>query len=156
MKQIVVASAAVAALAGGLAVAGPKDITTMQLKDLKWQPLDPKDTEMKGPKMSVVTGDIKKGPVELILWVPPGFKPGPHTHTSDDFAVIIQGTVHNFKSPGTDQGPGLTAGGWWHQPGGEAHDNWCEESSKDGCVLALYLPKGFDFKPWVEKAAPKK
>ena len=141
-------------LAGGIVLAGPaQEIQTTQFKDLKWAPLDPKDTAMKGPKMSVVFGDVKKGPVELILWVPAGFKPGPHTHTSDDYAVILEGTVHNFKAPGTDEGPGLTAGGTWMQPAGQPHDNDCEISSKDGCKIIIYMPKGFDFKPWTE---PKK
>ena len=153
MKTVWLAVGA-AALVGGIAVAGPaKEIVTTQNKDLKWTPLDPKDKAMKGPKMSVVFGDAKKGPVGFILWVPPGFKPGPHTHTSDDYATVIQGTVHNFKSPGTDEGPGLTPGGTWFQPGGEPHDNDCEASSKDGCELFVYMSKGFDFKPWTE---PKK
>ena len=143
-----------ALLAGGIALAGPaKEIVTTQNKDLKWTPIDPKDTAMKGPKMAVVFGDVKKGPVGFILWLPPGAKPGPHTHTSDDYATVIQGTMHNFKAPGTDEGPGLTPGGTWFQPGGEPHDNECEASSKDGCQIFVYMAKGFDFKPWTE---PKK
>jgi hypothetical protein len=155
MKKLVLAAAGVAAIAGGIAFGGPPASLT-QNKDLKWTPLDPKDTAMKGPKMAVVFGDAKKGPVGFILNIPAGFKPGPHTHSSDDYATIIQGTVHNFKAPGTDTGPGLTAGGTWFQPAGEPHDNECEASSKDGCQIFVYMPKGFDFKPWTDPAAKKK
>ena len=140
-------------------VAGPKDITTTQSKDLKWAPLDPKDTAGKGPQMAIIYGDIKKkGPMEFILKMPAGFKPGPHTHSSDDYAVVLQGTVHNFKSPGTDEGPGLTMGGTWFQPANQPHDNECEGvSSKDAdCQILVYVPNGFDFKPWTDPAAAKK
>jgi uncharacterized protein DUF4437 len=156
MKKLVWAAGA-ALVVGGIAMAAPapKEIVTTQNKDLKWAPLDPKDTAMKGPKMSIVFGDAKKGPVGFILWVPPGFKAGPHTHTSDDYATIISGTVHNFKAPGTDTGPALTAGSTWMQPGGQPHDNYCEESSKDGCQIFVYMAKGFDFKPWTDPKAPK-
>lgn len=140
------------------AFAGPKEITITQNKDLKWSPLDPKDTAGKGPQIAVIFGDMKKkAPIEFILKVPAGFKAGPHTHTSDDYAVALQGTVHNFKAPGTDEGPGVTVGGTWFQPGGQPHDNECEASSKDGCQILVYMPNGFDFKPWADKAAaPKK
>lgn len=143
---------ALVGVASTAAIAGPKDNSWTSLKDAKWAPLDPKDTAGKGPKMTVVFGDVKKGPVGIILNVPPGFKPGLHTHTSDDYAVIVQGTVHNFK-PGKDEGPGLTAGGSWFQPAGAAHDNHCEESSKDGCLIFVYMEKGFDFKPATDPAA---
>jgi hypothetical protein len=144
--------------AGGVTLAGPgKDIITTQNKDLKWAPLDPKDTEGKGPKIAVVFGDMKKkAPIGFILNVPAGFKAGPHTHTSDDYATIIQGTVHNFKLPGTDEGPGITPGGTWFQPGGMPHDNECEPSSKDGCQIFVYMPNGFDFKPVAADKAPAK
>lgn len=138
-----------------LASAAPKENTWTSIKDAKWSPLDPNDKEGKGPQMSPVFGDMKKGPFGFLLKVPPGFKAGPHTHTSDDYAVVIQGTVHNFKAPGTDTGPGLTAGGSWFQPGGAAHDNECEASSKDGCIIFVYVAKGFDFKPWTDPKAKK-
>jgi hypothetical protein len=155
--RIVKALLAGALLVGatGVAVADKsKEGTTTQLKDAKWFPLDEKLGD-KGPMVAIVFGDMKaKGkPIGFLLKTPPGALPGPHTHTSDDYAVVIQGTMHNFKAPGDDKGPGLTVGGHWYQPGGQAHDNWCEPSSKDGCITFIYMEKGFDFKPWTE---PKK
>lgn len=134
------------AAATSAAMANPTASVSVPAKDTKWTPLDPKDTAGKGPATSVVFGDMKKGPVGFFLKVPTGFRSGPHTHTSDDYAVIVQGTVHNFK-PGKDEGPAVTSGGSWFQPGGQVHDNHCEESSKDGCILFVYMDKGFDFKP---------
>ena len=148
---------ALVAATASFASAGPKDNTWTQLKDAKWQPVDPADKTGKGPQISLVFGNLQKGPAGFLFKVPAGFKPGAHTHTSDDYAVVIQGTLHNFKAPGKDTGPGLTVGGSWFQPGGQPHDNECEASSKDGCILFIYVEKGFDFKPWPDpKAAPAK
>jgi hypothetical protein len=157
MNKLVLAALVLGATFGGSAFGGPaKDIVVTQNKDLKWAPLDPKDTAMKGPKFAVVFGDMKKkGPIGFILNVPPGFKPGPHTHSSDDYATIIQGTVHNFKAPGADTGPGVMPGGTWFQPANQVHDNECEASSKDGCQIFVYMPDGFDFKPAATAGAAK-
>jgi hypothetical protein len=146
------------AAASATAFAGPKkEIAITQMKDLKWFPADEKAGD-KGPMISVVFGDIKaKGkPIGFLLKVPAGGTPGPHTHTSDDYAVILQGTIHNFKAPGDDKGPGVTMGGTWFQPGGEPHDNLCEPTSKDGCISFVYMEKGFDFKPYTAKKDPPK
>jgi hypothetical protein len=138
------------------AMANPTASVSTPAKDVKWQPLDPKDTAGKGPQVSVVFGDMtKKEPIGFFLKVPAGFKPGPHTHTSDDYAVIVQGSIHNFK-PGKDEGPGVTVGGTWFQKGGEVHDNDCEKSSKDGCIIYVVMPNGFDFVPAADPAAKKK
>jgi hypothetical protein len=142
---------ALIAAATTVASAGPKDNTWTQVKDAKWAPLDPSDKAGKGPQFTVVFGDMtKKEPIGVILKLPPGFKPGPHTHSSDDYAVVIQGTAHNFKSSAKDTkdtGPGLTPGGTWFQPKDAPHDNECDKASKDGCLVFVYMPNGFDFKP---------
>jgi hypothetical protein len=150
---------ALIAAATTVASAGPKDNTWTQVKDAKWAPLDPSDKSGKGPMVTVVFGDMAKGPVGVILKVPPGFRPGPHQHSSDDYAVVISGTVHNFKSSAKDTkdtGPGLTPGGTWFQPANADHDNECEKTSKDGCMLFVYMEKGFDFKPAGKPATPAK
>jgi quercetin dioxygenase-like cupin family protein len=114
-------------------------------EDVKFSPVDPNDKEGKGPQISVVFGDIKKkGPAGFLLKLPAGYKPGPHTHSSDDYAVVVKGVVHNFPAGG-DTGEGVAAGGTWYQPANQPHDNWCEEGSD--CVLFVYVPKGFDVKP---------
>jgi hypothetical protein len=149
IKTVLVASLAAASLAT-IAFAGPKDITYNTPKDAKWTPISPAGD--KGPQVSFVMGDMKtKGPVAFYLKMPAGFKPGPHTHTSDYCAVVIAGKMHDWKTPGTDEGPAQSEGGGWCQPGGQPHDNHCEESSKDGCIAFITVPKGFDFTPVVDK-----
>jgi len=153
MKKLLAAT--LVAAAATAAYAGPKDITINQMKDLKWTPISPAGD--KGPQVSFVSGDDKtKGFVAFYLKLPAGFKPGPHTHTSDYCSVVVQGTMHDWKTPGTDEGPAIGPGGSWCQPGGQPHDNDCEASSKDGCIGFVTMPKGFDFKPVVEKKAPGK
>ena len=134
--------------AGSYAGSAKKDGTTTLEKDQKWIPLDAKAGD-KGPQVSVVFGDLKvKGPIGFFLKVPAGFKPGPHTHSSDDYAVIVKGSMHNFavgdKTP-PDEGPGLTAGGSWFQPAKQVHDNHCDAGSE--CVIYVYMSGGFDLTP---------
>jgi anti-sigma factor ChrR (cupin superfamily) len=139
-----------------------KEIVVTPSADVKYMPLDPNDKEGKGPQISVVFGDMKKKgtPLGFFLKVPPGFKPGPHTHTSDDYAVVVQGAMHNFAAGG-DEGKAADVGGTWFQPGKVPHDNHC--ASTTPCVIFVYVPKGFDFLPVkaagaekAEKKAPEK
>jgi hypothetical protein len=104
---VVLAVGAAMGFAGGVyAAAAKKEMMVTVPADVKWAPLDPKDTEGKGPQMSVLFGDPKKkgAPLGVLMRFPAGFTPGPHTHTSDDYAVVIKGTLHNFT--GDNQGPG--------------------------------------------------
>ena len=89
-------------------------------------------------------GDLtKKGPVGFLFKVPAGFRPGPHTHSSDDYVVVVSGKLHNFS--GANEGAAVGAGGHWFQPGNVVHDNHCEDGEE--CVIYIYMPNGFDFKP---------
>jgi quercetin dioxygenase-like cupin family protein len=158
MKSIkwVVSLAVVAALAfaGGVFAAGKMEKKAgwaTPSADVKWSPIDPKDTEMKGPKMTVLFGDpAKKGaPIGILLHFPAGAIPGPHTHSSDDYAVVVKGVQHNWE--GDNEGPGLGPGSIWYQPGKQVHNNHCEAGSE--CEVFVYMPNGFDFQP---APAPKK
>ncbi len=147
LRWILMASLLSAAMGVGAGVfaAKAREIVLTPPEDVKFMPLDPSDKEGKGPQISVVFGDMKKkGPIGFILKAPPGFKPGPHTHSSDDYAVIIKGALHNFAANG-DEGTAIGPGGTWHQPGKMPHDNHC--SSAEPCLAFVYMPNGFDFKP---------
>src|SRR5688572_5694700 len=118
MKWAMLVVAGVAAgFAGGVyAAAAKKQMALTPAADVKWAPLDPKDTEGKGPKMTVVFGDPKKkGPLGILLNLPADSKPGPHIHSSDYYAVVVKGVEHNWEN-GTDTGPALPAGSHWFQP----------------------------------------
>ncbi|HYQ44417.1 MAG TPA: DUF4437 domain-containing protein [Polyangiaceae bacterium] len=111
--------------------------------DVKYVPLDPKDTEGRGPQISVVFGDMKKkAPLGFLFKVPPGFRPGPHTHTSDYHGIVLEGAVHDFAAGGVEGNP-IGPGGHWFQPGNLPHDNHC--ASTTPCVMFIYTPRGFDF-----------
>ena len=120
--------------------------------DLKWTPLVPELGD-KGPQLSVVFGDLKKGPVGLLLKQPAGARPGPHTHTSDYWAVVVTGQLQDFEPGMGASAKKLPTGSWWMQPGKAAHDNHCFEGSE--CILFAYFPKGFDFAPVQVKKASR-
>ena len=150
MKRVIVLviGAALCFAGGVFAAAAKKEMALTPAADVKWAPLDPKQPE--GAQMSVVFGDMaKKGPLGVLLKFPPGATPGPHTHTSDYWGVVIKGTEHNFA--GDNKGPGLGPGSHWFQPGKGVHNNECEPGSE--CVVFLYLNGKFDFAPAPEAKA---
>jgi hypothetical protein len=145
---IVTSAIAVAFAAGAWAGKDKPQIAVTPAGDIKWSPLDPKAGD-KGPQMTVVFGDPKKGPVGVLVKFPPGAKPGPHTHSSDYWAVVVSGNEHDF-SPGAEEGKAIGPGGFWFQPAKMAHDNHCEDGAE--CVVFIYMPHAFDMKPVTGKA----
>lgn len=136
---------------GALAKGAAKEIVLTPASEVKWTPMDPTAGD-KGPQMSVVFGDLKKkGPVGVMMHFPAGAVPGPHTHTSDYWAVVVKGVEHDFAPGQQASAKDLPVGSWWMQPGNVPHDNAC---SKDGdCDIFVYMPNGFDMKPIKEAAA---
>jgi hypothetical protein len=131
-----------------------KEIAVTPAADVKFMPIDPNDKEGKGPQISLVFGDLKKkGPVGVLLKTMPGFRPGPHSHTSDDYVIGITGLTHNYL-PGGDEGKPLGPGGFWFQPGKMDHDNHCEDKGGP-CMSFVYMPNGWDFIPAKAAAEPK-
>lgn len=122
----------------------PKMKVTYQ-GDVKYSPIDPNAGD-KGPQRAVAYGDLNKAEtIGFFLKIPPGFKPGPHTHSSDDYAVGISGSMHNFAAGSPNMGPSIGTGGMWYQPANVPHDNSCEGSAP--CIFFLHLPGGADFIP---------
>jgi quercetin dioxygenase-like cupin family protein len=143
--------------AGGAFAAKNKEIVVTPDSEVKFQGFDPTDKEGKGPQISVLFGDLgKKGPIGYLLKVPAGDISPAHTHTSDDFAVVIKGAMSNY-APGT-QDKALAPGGTWFQPSGVAHINHCHAGAP--CEVFVYMANGFDFAPAnaeaTKPAAPKK
>jgi hypothetical protein len=120
--------------------------------EIAWTPLVP-ELGAKGPQISVVFGELKKGPVGLLIKQPAGARPGPHTHTSDYWAVVVTGQLQDFEPGMAASAKKLPSGSWWMQPGKAAHDNHCVPGSE--CVLFAYFPKGFDFAPVMQKKASR-
>jgi hypothetical protein len=114
--------------------------------DAKWLPLVPELGD-KGPQIQVVFGNLKKkkAPIGLLLKIPAGFSPGPHTHSSDYTGVVIYGELLDAAPGELGTAEKLTAGRRWSEPANHPHDNKCTD--KGECLELVYFPKGFDFKP---------
>jgi quercetin dioxygenase-like cupin family protein len=91
-------------------------------------------------EVSDAYGKIGTGAHGTLLKWPTGFKSVLHTHTADYYAVVIQGTVLNYR-PGGKKTP-LTPGSYWFQRGGEPHVTECV--TKGGCMAFMYQPVKFD------------
>jgi len=136
--------------AGGVLAAKNKEIVVTPDADLKFQPLDPSDKDGKGVQMSVVFGDVKKkAPIGYLLRVPAGMTSPAHMHSSDDYAVVVKGSMTNHAPGGEVKqlGPGSS----WFQPGHVPHVNDCAAGTP--CEIFVYMAKGFDYMPAPE--APK-
>jgi hypothetical protein len=134
------------------AAAAPK-MTVTAYADLKWQPLDPKNPG--GLQVSVINGDIFKGPTSFYLKLPAGMKAnGSHAHTNGYYGIVIAGApAHGLSEK--DLGKGLAIGSTWFQPGKEQHYDAC--TGDTDCVILLNYPNGgFDYIPGPAPAAPAK
>jgi hypothetical protein len=112
-------------------------------KDLKWAPLDPKAP--KGPQIAVAWGDPQSGPHGFFFKAPAGFTSPAHTHTSDYHAVVLKGTMMNYK-PDDKSPKEMGNGSYWFQPGGVDHITACK-AGKDECMAYIYVLGKFDFAP---------
>jgi len=134
------------------------DIVVVPPADVKYHPLDPNDKDGKGPQIALMFGAFDRpAPVGFLFKVPPGFRPGPHTHSADYYSVVVQGTVHDFAAGDRDEGKGMGPGGHWFQVGKAPHDNHC--ASTTPCIIFIYSPSGYDYlplKPATAEAGPRK
>jgi hypothetical protein len=98
----------------------------------------------KGPKMSVVFGDLatKGQPIGVLVEVPAGTVSPPHIHSSDYWSVVFAGEESDFDGDASNAKP-LPAGSWWYQPGKDPHANKC--FGPDDCVFFVYYANGMDF-----------
>jgi len=132
------------ALASGVAAAAPSDYTITPAGTGKFAPIDP--SQPKGAQAAIISGDPKTGPVSFLLKLPKGKAPI-HWHTSNYWAVIVEGKAKHWL-PGKEaeakaNGPGTA----WYQPGGsdkEAHGDSCET---DSCTIFIVMDKKLDLTP---------
>ncbi|MDP2339964.1 MAG: DUF4437 domain-containing protein [Deltaproteobacteria bacterium] len=144
--------AAPAAPAPAAAAAAAPKMAVTPAAELKWAPLDPKSPM--GLQVSMVEGDMAKGPVTFFLKLPAGSKSGLHAHTNDYFSVVISGAPAHGVSD-KDPGKPLAVGSMWFQPAKDMHHDSCTGDKE--CVLLLHYPKGgFDFIPGPAAAVPAK
>jgi len=113
-----------------------------RLKDLKWQPLDPKNP--KGPTFAPLWGDSQSEPNGFLLKLKAGSEPFWHTHKNDYHGVVLAGTINNIES-GTEPPKDLPVGSYWMQPAGNKHTTNCKAGAD--CVVYLHFEGAFDVVP---------
>jgi len=123
------------------AKAGATQSTFMTSDAIPWKPVDPSKPD--GVQMFVVWGNPKEGASGVLIKFPAGTDAGWHWHTAAYYGVVIQG-----KATHTVQGAAPQTGGpgsVWSQPGGQVHDDKCEEDGD--CIEFAYFDGKLDFKP---------
>jgi hypothetical protein len=144
MRITSVLAASAVTLAAGVALAGPADFTITPAGTAKFAPIDPK--QPKGAEVAIISGDPKTGPVSFLLKLPKGKVPV-HWHTSNYWAVVVEGQSKHWL-PGKEadakaNGPGTA----WYQAGGsdkQAHGDSCET---DSCTIFIVMDKKLDLTP---------
>jgi quercetin dioxygenase-like cupin family protein len=121
----------------------PGKYSLVDRKGLKFNPMDPKQPT--GPKMAIVSGDPKTGPVAFIIELPPGANAGLHSHTSEYHALVIDGSPAHWLPHEKNEGEPLAPGTYWFQPGGYDHGDRCTGTAP--CHAFVMMPGALDFKP---------
>jgi quercetin dioxygenase-like cupin family protein len=104
-------------------------------------PLKPGDTTSPQIEIYDLYGKFGGGRHGTMMRFPVGFDTVLHTHTGDYYAVLIQGTMRNFR-PGGQPVTMSEPGSFWYQTGGQPHITQC--ISKTPCVAFLVQSVGFD------------
>jgi quercetin dioxygenase-like cupin family protein len=152
LKVLTVAGLTSASFVAGIAVArGPaKAPELMNLSEAKWTPLM---KEGPLPAMAPIQGDLTKGAGMGYLKLPAGFESPPHSHSSDYWAVLVQGKMTHWAADGgseKDAKP-LAVGDLTHMPAKTVHVSKCYAGAE--CIMVVMLKEKFDFIP---APAPKK
>ncbi len=97
-----------------------------------------------GPaQMAVLWENKNGGEYAMLLKLPPGWTPGPHSHSADYHGVSLQGTwVHIF---GDDDVRSLQPGSYVMQPGEELHNELC--AGPEECIIFVHQHGPSDFIP---------
>lgn len=142
MRRLWNAAAALGVLAGLAAAANPAvsvaGAAAVPIEFAEWGPIFP--DQPNGPAMSVLWGDVKKGPVGLLLRFPAGAVVPNHVHSSDYRAVVISGEFGH--AAGKDARVALAPGSYWSQRAKLPHVNTC--SAAGPCLIYVTTPNGFD------------
>jgi hypothetical protein len=135
---------------GRVGVAIGKQEIAVPAADLKWEALVPGSPV----KMSVLWGDYKKGPVGMLLKQPGGYDSGMHSHASDYYAVLVQGTwIHTVE--GDSSAPKeLTSGSYVMQPAQQFHNDKCK--GPEDCIVYIHQLGKADFIPFKGARPAKK
>jgi quercetin dioxygenase-like cupin family protein len=142
----VTAMVAAGAFGAGVAVAkGPAKAPELSLlKDATWTPLM---KEGPLPAMSPISGDGTKGAYEGYLKLPAGFESPPHSHSSDYWAVLVQGKMTHWAANGGSEKEAkqLGVGDLTYMPAKLEHISKCYPGAE--CIMVVMQKGKFDFLP---------
>ena len=124
---------------------GP-DQRIIDLAKVGWQPLQAEGVKP-GTQIAVLRGDLKSGPVELLIRLPANYTFPVHSHSSDETYVWISGKFSYIADDGTVvKLPGQTFIGL---PGNVPHGLAC---GSEPCIFYARYSQTFDMKMY---AMPK-
>ena len=136
----------------GLAVAkgAAKMPVLSPLADAKWTPLM---KEGPLPAAAPIEGDMMKGAHYAYLKLPAGFTSPPHSHSSDYWAVLVQGKMTHWAKDGGNEAEAkqLGVGDLTYMPAKTEHISKCFPGAD--CIMAVYQKGKFDFIPAKEPKA---
>jgi hypothetical protein len=88
-------------------------------------------------QLGALWGDRATGEAGTLLRTPPGFRSGPHSHTADYWALVVQGVwEHWVPSTGEGNGIRLEVGAHWTQVKTQLHEDACV--SNVPCIIFLF------------------
>jgi beta-alanine degradation protein BauB len=144
----VLALTSVSFVAGLAAAKGAAKVPVLSaLADAKWTPLM---KEGPLPAFAPIEGDATKGAHFAYLKLPAGFTSPPHSHSSDYWAVLVQGKMTHWAAVGGTEGEAkpLGVGDLTFMPAKVDHVSKCFPGAD--CVLAVVQKGKFDFIPGKE------
>ena len=117
--------------------AGEQDIA-VPFDQLTWQQFGGGPAEM-----APLWENKESGEYAMLLRLPPGWTPGPHSHSAEYHGVTLQGTwIHTFDD---GESRTLPPGSYVVQPGAEPHDDLC--AGPEECILFIHQHQPFDYTP---------
>jgi hypothetical protein len=137
--------------AAGLAVAKAptKESVLSLLSEATWTPLM-KDSPL--PAVAPIQGDGTKGAYLGYLKLPAGLTSPPHAHTSDYWAVLVQGRMTHWPATGSEAGAKqLGVGDLTFMPGKLEHVSKCFPGAE--CIAVIMQKGKADFLPGKAAAA---
>jgi mannose-6-phosphate isomerase-like protein (cupin superfamily) len=143
-----------ASFVAGLAVAkGEAKVPVLSsLSAATWTPLM---KEGPLPAMAPIQGDAMKGAHFAYLKLPAGFVSPAHSHSSDYWAVLVQGRMTHWASNGGSEADAkpLSVGDLTFMPAKVDHVSKCFPGVE--CIMAVFQKGKFDFIPAKELKTAK-
>jgi hypothetical protein len=132
----------VAGIAVAKGAAKAPELTTFG--ELTWTPMM---KDMPLPAFAPIEGDGMKGAYMGYLKLPAGFESPAHMHSSDYWAVLVQGQMTHWAADGGSEkdSKAIGVGGWVHMPGKMAHISKCYPGAD--CVMVIMQKGKNDFIP---------